>query len=384
MKNKLPEAIATLVGFIIGAGILGIPYAITRSGFVTGIVDIILIGIAMVIVNLYFGETVLRTKDDHQLTGYAKKYLGVFGKKLMTFCMIFGLYGGLIAYIIKEGEFLHTLFGPVLGGNAIIYSIIFFSIFTFIIYKGISAIQETELFMVFFIIIITLALLVLSFKSIDPANLTSFDLSKLYMPYGVILFAFLGIAAIPEVAQELRKNKKQAKKAIIIGSIIPIIIYLIFATIIVGVTGKNTTDGAVIGLGNAIGMVPLFLGISLGILTIATSYIAVGLALKQMYSLDLKMSNLKSTALVSVVPLTIFIVLASTSISNPFFRVLDITGTISGGLTGILVILMFWKAKELSERKPEYEIKHTKVIGYLLMMIFILGIIYELVYYIKF
>ena len=41
-KLLLWEAIATLVGTIIGAGILGIPYVIAKAGFWTGIFDIVL------------------------------------------------------------------------------------------------------------------------------------------------------------------------------------------------------------------------------------------------------------------------------------------------------------------------------------------------------
>ena len=41
MKRKEYEAIALLVGTIIGAGILGIPYVVARAGFWTGIVNIV-------------------------------------------------------------------------------------------------------------------------------------------------------------------------------------------------------------------------------------------------------------------------------------------------------------------------------------------------------
>ena len=88
--KPLLEAIATLVGFTIGAGILGIPYVIAKAGFVTGIINILIIGILVLFLNLYSGEIVLRTKGDHQLTGYASIYLGKTGKFLMAISIIFG------------------------------------------------------------------------------------------------------------------------------------------------------------------------------------------------------------------------------------------------------------------------------------------------------
>ncbi|MBU1704212.1 MAG: hypothetical protein KJ922_02520, partial [Nanoarchaeota archaeon] len=134
MAKNLYQAIATLIGFTIGAGILGIPFVIAKAGFVTGIIDIVLIGIAILFINLYIGEISLRTKGSHQLTGYADKYLGKWGKGLMTFSMIFGMYGALIAYTVKEGEFLFKVFSPLFGGNQIIYSLIFLVLASILIF----------------------------------------------------------------------------------------------------------------------------------------------------------------------------------------------------------------------------------------------------------
>jgi amino acid permease len=93
-------------------------------------------------------------------------------------------------------------------------------------------------FIVFFILIISL----LSLSHINIANFITFDITKVLIPYGVILFAFLGAAAVPEMEQELIRNRKLMKKAIIIGVLIPIISYLLFAVAVVGVTGLATSE----------------------------------------------------------------------------------------------------------------------------------------------
>ena len=82
MKNKnLFEAVATLVGFVVGAGILGLPFVFSRAGFWTGVLNVIVIGAAVLVLNLMLGEISLRTKQSHQLSGYASKYLGHKWKK---------------------------------------------------------------------------------------------------------------------------------------------------------------------------------------------------------------------------------------------------------------------------------------------------------------
>ena len=95
---KTIAAISVMLGTIIGAGILGIPYVIMKSGFMLGTVNIIILSIIIALVSLCLGEIVLRTKSDHQLTGYAEKYLGKKGKIIMFIISAFGIFSALIAY----------------------------------------------------------------------------------------------------------------------------------------------------------------------------------------------------------------------------------------------------------------------------------------------
>ena len=78
MKKEVAEAVATLVGGTIGAGILGIPYVVAKSGLLTGIVDIILIGAAILVVNLYMGKIVLRTKMTPAMVGMLRACLAAW------------------------------------------------------------------------------------------------------------------------------------------------------------------------------------------------------------------------------------------------------------------------------------------------------------------
>ncbi len=232
--------------------------------------------------------------------------------------------------------------------------------------------------MVFFVLYILFLFLIVATPFIEIKNLTEFSPQKLFLPYGVILFAFLGIAAIPEIGIELRENKKKIKKAIIFGSLITLFAYILFAFIVVGVVSPDKiTDGSIIGLGEALGQKALLFGIIFGVLTMATSFIAVGLALKQMYNLDFKCSNDLSTFLTCFIPLMVVIVLILIKIDNAFFKILDLTGIIAGGILGILIILMIQKAKKFGDRKPEYSIRSIKIVNILLIIMFLAGMIYE-------
>ena len=103
---------ATLVGTIIGAGIFGLPYAISQSGILLGILYFLLLGGVVMLLHLFFGEFSLRTKAKHRLIGYAEIYLGAWGRRFAVFAIMFSNVGALLAYILIGGLFLHTALAP--------------------------------------------------------------------------------------------------------------------------------------------------------------------------------------------------------------------------------------------------------------------------------
>ena len=102
-------ALAALIGTTVGAGIFGIPYVISKSGIGPGLFYFFILGGAVLLLHLFFGEIVLRTKEKHRLIGFAQKYLGNWGKFLITISTILGLVGALLAYIILGGDFLKII-----------------------------------------------------------------------------------------------------------------------------------------------------------------------------------------------------------------------------------------------------------------------------------
>ena len=306
MEKKFFNAVATLVGTTIGAGVLGIPFVAAKAGVPLGIANIIIIGIAIMILNLYLGEVVLRTKGKHQLTGYAERYLGKKGKRLMALSMVFLIYGAITAYIIGVGEALASIF-PVF--SSFIFSILFFTIGAAIIYFGIKAVEESELLLATITIMVLAAIVVIAFFSehFVTANLTFLDISKFAVPYGVIFFAFLGAVAVPEMSEELGKRKRMLKKAIIIAGVIPIIGYALFAAAVVGVTGADTSQIATIKLGEVFGQKMVVFANLFAVFAMTTAFLALGLALKEMYNYDYKLNKNLAWFLTAIFPITAFL-----------------------------------------------------------------------------
>lgn len=373
MKKRLPlfEAVAVLVGTTIGAGILGIPYVVYRAGFLSGLVLMAMVGLAVLLLNLQVGEIVASTKGHHQLTGYAEKYLGKTGKYLMFGSVIFGFYGALLAYIIGEGQALAAL----TGGSPFVYSLLFFVFASLLVYLGLKVIAKAELFLTAGILTIVIILALWGMGWLNWSNLAEFSLLKLLIPYGVVFFAMGGLSAIPTQGEILIKQRKKLKLAIILGTSIPFLVYLIFTFMVVGISGSQTTSLASVGLGRALGPAMIIVANIFAFFTMATSFLTLGLALKSTYQYDFKLGAKLAWALTVFAPLLIFVLGF-----NDFEKVLGLVGAVGGGLQGILIGAMFMRLKKKRELQPDYEMTKSWVIVGLLALMFIGGMVYTLWY----
>jgi len=375
--HKSWMAVATMVGTIVGAGILGIPYVIAKAGFFYGLLLIAGIGISFIFLNLFAGEIILRTKEQHQLTGYAEKYLGKKGKKILTISLLISIYGALTAYLIGEGATLHAIFG---FSSPLIYSIVFFIVATTIIYHGMKATGKAELILIALLLVTVILIGVFSYNQIQTKNFSSFDYHYLFLPYGVILFALMGLPALPEVQEVLGKEKKKMKKVILLGSIIPIVLYLLFTVVIIGIVGEDHFDllepnDRIATIALKMYSLPLLgtFANMLAVLAMFTSFLSLGTALTEIYRYDYGFSKAIAFLLTFSIPLIIFFFQLTS-----FIAILGVTGAVAGGIDAILIIIMYWKAKILGERKPEYQLAKHKLLGIVLILMFAVGILYQL------
>ena len=368
MNKKFWATTFTLTGTIIGAGILGIPYVFAQSGFLLGLFWLVVLGAVMVFVNLVLGEVTLRTRGIHQLSGYAEKYLGPWGKYAMFFAMVFGIYSALLAYLLGEGESFARLIPWDI--NPIFFGIAFWAVMTLLLREGLKGLKKIETWGVMGIIVIILGIFIRFVPQVSPTNLLTINLPNFALPIGVIMFALLGFTSIPELRQEIKGQEKLFKRAIIMGILIPIFLYILFTSIFVGILGRNVTEVATLSLGPFVTI--------LGIFTMLTSYFVLSYSLRDTFKYDLKTSKTANFFFTSLIPLILYVLVARFNILG-FVSILGIGGVISGGVTGILILLMGQKAKAKTRngKDPEIQMPITWPILILLIVIFISGIILE-------
>lgn len=376
MQKEEFEAFATLIGTVVGAGILGAPYVIAKAGFLTGLLAIIIVGFAVTLMHLYLGEIVLRTKGKHQLTGYAEKYLGKKGKYFMTLSMMIGIYGALLIYYIGISNVMHALFGI----NKTLSMFIFFAVLSIPIYYGLRAVEKSETYFAFIPIIFLLIIFTILAPKITQANYMNFDGTKLFLPFGVLLFAFLGTAAIPEMNQEL-KNKRKIKEVLLVGFIFIALIYSLFAFSVVGSVSLAQFESfppneriATIVLGSVVGKTMFILGNLFALFAMSTSFMALGLALKEMYQFDYRIKNWLAWALTCIIPLII-------ALGNfaDITTYMGVAGTLAGGIEAIMIVSMLKNAKLHGQRRPEYSMQGTKIGMVAVLIVFGIGLVMQFI-----
>ncbi len=372
-KMLLAQGSSVIIGTVIGAGILGLPFAFVQSGFLTGLLVLALVGACIIILSLFFGEVTLRTTGNHQLTGYTEKYLGKTAKHLQALLILFGMYSALLAYTIGLGEIFSNFF----GGTNLLWSLLSYIALSLLVIKGLGIIKRVEFVIGLMILGLLFTLALIATPYMDTSLWPAFDMHKFFIPYGAILFACSGIVSVPEAKQVLAaaKGEKLLKAAILIGNSVPIFIYGIFTAIIVAVTGNQTTEIATIGLSSTIGAGALIVGSLFSLTAMTSSFMTLGTAIKDIYSFDYFIPKPIAIILTLGVPLALFVIGF-----RDFFGIVSTAGALSVGLTGLLSLATFWRARSRGNRKPEYIIPSWFAVpaSVLIASMCIAGLIYTL------
>lgn len=363
-------ALSTFAGTTIGVGLFGLPYAAAQAGFWPMLFYFFFLGLIMILVNLALGEICLRTPNQHRMPGYAEIYFGKKTKLLSMASGMVGLYVGMVAYIVVGGIFLNNLLNPIIGGNVLVYSLIIFTSASFIIFLGSNTIAKSELISVIIFFLILIYFFIIGGDHIRPDNFQTFDIKNIFLPYGIILFSLAGASAIPEARELLGNKANLLKSVIVVGTLIPIITYILFIILVLGITGPATTDAALTGLKITLGEKALIAGFIFGLFTTFTSYISVGLTLKKMFWYDFKFNHFTAWIWATMVPIILFF-----AGLNNFILIAAFSGAVTMGIDSILIFLVYLKAKKIGKRQPEYNLKLSKVAIYPIILILLIGII---------
>jgi tyrosine-specific transport protein len=361
--------VAMFSGGVIGVGFLSLPYVMAKAGFWVTLFYFVAITAIIILINLIFCDISLATPDYKRFPGFAEYHLGKWAKNLALVLGIFGSFAVLLAYIVVGGQFLSNLFG---AGQSLelVYALIFFVMASVFVFFGVKAVAKAEFWILCFLFLSVILIFFKGFWHINLQNIFisnfKFEISNLFLPYGPILFAMWGTGLIPQVEEAMAENKNKIKKIIVISTLICAVFYFLFAVLIFGIMGSATTEIAFDNIGKFVGKEIAFVGFLAGALITFVAFIVQALLLKESLMYDVKIKSRDAFIISCFTPFILFLFGFKS-----FISILSVTGGVLLGISGILILLMYKK------------IGGKKIIIYPLSLIFLLGVIYEIVYFLR-
>lgn len=328
MYTNLILPASMMVGTIIGAGMFSLPFAFLKSGLITGFS--FLIGFALLYAVIYwlYADVILKTKGEHRFIGYAQMYLGQKGFWSAFFVSFVQLFFVLTVYLVLAPSFTKIF----IGGHNLIHLLLFWFIGSLIIVLNVRKIAISEFLMVLGMLIIILLVFVFGAFKLDLNIFKSIGCgSNLLFSIGPVLFALSGTLAVPEVVSYFRESgisTKFLKGSLLLGSCLSAFAYGCFVFGVLGLS-RYVSEDAISGLvGRAPQGLLMILGV-LGLLSLMSSYIVVGLNVRKVLEKDLGFSRLPAISLVVTIPLLLYLIgfqsfIGTVSFMGSFFTPIEI------------------------------------------------------------
>ncbi|KAK9224859.1 hypothetical protein WN943_009898 [Citrus x changshan-huyou] len=328
-SGSLSSAIFLVAGTTVGAGILAIPAVTQEAGFLASAVAVILCWIFMVVTGLLIAEVNVNTMCELgsggvSLVSMAMRTIGTVGVQIASWSYIFIHYALLVAYVARSSDILTNFLGIPFqrfigaANGALVVGIIIS--FTALVFVASGDLQWN-------------ALLKANFEAVP-------------MSIPIIALSFVYQNVVPVLCTNLEGNLSKVRTAIVVGTSIPLGLFLVWNAVILGsISGLEMSSGQIVDpiqqLRSSNGAVGPIIEV-FSFLAIATSYIGFILGLSDFLADLLKLPSGQSSPqpyLLTLIPPLVL------SLLDPeiFFKALDFAGTYGVlVLFGILPAVMSW------------------------------------------
>ncbi len=292
--NKTIGSTLIVAGTTIGGGMLAMPLTSAGIGFGFTVFLLIALWALLTYSALLFVEVYQTVESDAGIGTLAEKFFGKSGRVFATSILLIFLYALVSAYI-SGGSTIFAGLLPHLATNTFMLQlsgILFTVIFGGIIFLGTSTVDRVNRFILSFKFTFFALVLLLLIPNVTWQNFMEVPLNNALLisatPIFFTAFGFHG--SIPSLNRYLKGNTVALRFAIIVGTLIPLVAYILwqFAThgvlnqseflqilehdptlngLVVAITQStgSHTIGIVVRIFSALALITSFLGVALGL-----------------------------------------------------------------------------------------------------------------------
>lgn len=358
-QGSILGGVLLLSGSCIGAGMLAVPVITGMAGFFPSTLMFLLAWLFMTATSLLLLEANLSVGHHLSLVSLAEKTLGSFGKGATWFLFLFLFYSLNVAYIGASGPIVQTLLGDFMGVSipSWIGSLLFTSLFAFVIYKGVKSVDYFNRVLMFALVISYVVLVFLGSRYVNYENLLQGELKYAFISLPILVISFGFHNMIPSLADYFKGDRKRLRVTIFLGSLIPLFIYLIWEAVMLGIIPIVGKEGLIQGLKNGEPVTEVLRTLigkswiasvaeAFSLFAIITSFLAQSLSLVDFLSDGLKIKKEKKNRFFLIILTLLPPFLSAFLYPKVFIHALNIAGGFSAVvLFGIFPVLMVWKLR---------------------------------------
>ena len=379
MKNlisgKVIGGMLLVAGSCIGAGMLALPILTGLSGFFPSLSMFFLAWVFMTFTALLLVEVNGWFKGQINIVSMAGKAIGKVGRIVSWLLYLFLFYSLLVAYISGSGTIFAGFLSKI-SGHAVpnwTASVFFVLLFGMVVYFGTKPVDLFNRLLMAGLIVAYLGMVFSGLEEIHPSYLFHSDTSYMIFPLPVLIVSFGFHNMIPSLTAYLGGDLKKMRATIIGGSLIALIVYLIWEIIVMGVVpfdgengildtyrkGNEATHALDFALGNStIG----FFAQGFAFFAIITSFLAQSLTLMHFIADGIHVKPTRKhnswLILVTLIPPLFF----SLVYPKVFYQALSLAGGIGAVLLfGTLPAVMAWVGRYKKRIPSSYHVKGGKV-----------------------
>lgn len=239
-------------GCCIGAGMLGLPVLTAAAGFkpsvfmfIAGWLFMLSTGLLLLEVNLWFNEEV-------NIVSMAEKTLGFLGKAIAWVVFLFLFYSLMVAYVTGSGELFSDFIAENMGISLPVWigSLIMILFFGAMIYLGTLAVDQFNRLLMLGLIISYILLVMMGSSHVNPKYFHHIDWKASLFTFPVLMISFGYHNLVPSLTNYLERDAKRLRITLIVGSAIPLLIYLVWEWLILGLIPLEGKGGFMEALDN--------------------------------------------------------------------------------------------------------------------------------------
>lgn len=287
--NKSLGAILLVAGTTIGAAMLALPVVTGLAGFIPAALLFVFYWAFMLFSAFLILEVNLWFENTSNMISMAKRTLGPIGEFIAWVAYLYLLYALMTAYLAGSGPiviaFVESLTGYVMPEWAGFLPLLF--LFAYFVMKGAHAVDAINRTLMVGLGVTFLIMVGAVIPHVDQAKLLYTQFSEIPLAISVAATSFGFHIIIPSLTEYLNRDVKAIKRSLIIGSLIPLFVYLIWEVVTLGVIpidvlakGYETGANGALLLTQALDL-PIIDGVArlFAFFAIITSFLGVSLSL---------------------------------------------------------------------------------------------------------